>query len=76
MKVTTIEEVQDTANMKVEDLIESLQSFEIMINSWKEKYMNIGLSADIVETQGNLHNNENLVGSVVLLGRLFNKILK
>ena len=46
--------------MKVEELIESLQNFEIMINSWKEKYMNIGPSADIVETKGNLHNNENI----------------
>ena len=62
--------------MKVEELIESLQSFEIMINSRKENYMNIGPSADIEKTQGNLVNNENLARLVVLLGRLFNKILK
>jgi len=62
--------------MKVEELIESLQNFEIMINSWKEKYMNIAPSANMEETQGNPNNNENLAGSVVLLGRLFNKILK
>jgi len=76
MKVTTIEDAQDTASMKEEELIESLQSFEIMINSRKEKYMNIVPSADIEEIQGNLDNYENLVGSVVLLGRLFNRILK
>jgi len=76
MKVTTIEEAQDTASMKVEELIESLQNFEIMINSRKEKYVNIGPNADIEETQGNLDNNENLAGSVVLLRRLFNIILK
>jgi len=76
MKVTTIEEAQDIASMEVEELIESLKNFEITINSRKEKYMNIGPSADIGETHGNLDNNENLVGSVVLLGRLFNRILK
>jgi len=76
MKVTTIEEAQDTTSMKVEELIESLQNFKIMINSRKEKYMNIALSADMQETQESPNNNENLVGSVVLLGRLFNRILE
>jgi len=76
IKVTAIEEAQDTASMKVEELIESLQNIEIMNNNRKEKYVNIGPNADIEETQGNLDNIENLAGSVVLLGRLFNKILK
>jgi len=35
MKVTTIEEAQDITSMKVEELIESLQNIEIMINSRK-----------------------------------------
>jgi len=48
LKVTATEEAQDTTSMKVEELIESLQSFKIMINTRKEKYMNIGPSADVV----------------------------
>jgi len=76
MKVTAIEEAQDIANIRVEELIESLQNFEIMINSRKEKYMNIVPSADMEESQENPNNNDNLAGSVVLLGRLFNRILK
>jgi len=48
LKVTAIEEAQGTAIMKVEELIESLQSFKIMINTRKEKYMNTGPSADVV----------------------------
>jgi len=73
MKVTTIEEAQDTASMKVEELIESLQNFEIMINISKEKY--IAPSPDMQETQESPNNNDNLAGSVLLLGRLFNRIL-
>jgi len=76
MKVTTIEEAQDISSMNIEELIESLQNFEIIINNRKEKNMAIGSNADIEEAQRNLENNENLVESVVLLGRLFNKILK
>jgi len=74
MKVTAIEEAQDTASMKVEELIESLQNFEIMINSRKEKY--IAPSPNMQETQESPNNNDNLAGSGVLLGRLFNRILK
>jgi len=74
MKVTTIEEAQDTASMKVEELIESLQNFEIMINNRKEKY--IAPSPDMQETQESPNNNDNLARSVVLLQRLFNIILK
>ena len=48
LKVTTIKEAQDTAIMKVEELIESLHSFKIMINTRKEKYMNTGPSAHVV----------------------------
>jgi len=33
MKVIAIEEVQDISNMKVDELIGSLQNFEIMINN-------------------------------------------
>ena len=79
MKVTSIEEAQDISNMKVEEFIGSLQNFEIIINNWiKKKENNIVVvsNADTEEAQGNLENDENLAESVVLLGRLFNKIVK
>jgi len=79
MKVTTIGEAQYISSMKVEELIESLQNFEIMINSRaekKEKNMALVSNEDIEEAQRNIDNNENLAESVVLLGRLFNKIFK
>ena len=37
MKVTTIEEAQDISNMKVEELVGSLQTFELAINERSEK---------------------------------------
>ena len=79
MKVTTIEEAQDISSMKVQELIGSLQNFEIMINNRVEKNeKNIAFvsNTNTEETQGNLENDENLDESIVLLGRLFNKILK
>lgn len=36
MKLTTIEEVQDLSNIKVDELIDSLQTFEITINEKSE----------------------------------------
>lgn len=34
MKVTTIEKTQDSSNIKFDELIFSLQTFELAINSW------------------------------------------
>jgi hypothetical protein len=75
MKVIAIEEAQDISEIKIEELIRSLQSFEIIINNRVEKEVNNVFSTDTKETQGNLENDENLVESVVLLGKLFNKIV-
>jgi hypothetical protein len=75
MKVIAIEEAQDISDMKIEELIGSLQSFEIIINNMVEKEDNNVFSTYIKETQRNLENDENLAGSVVLLGKLFNKIV-
>jgi hypothetical protein len=79
MKVTAIEEAQDISSMKLEELIGSLQSYEIIINSKvekKEKNIAFVSDADIEEAQGNLDNDENFVEAVVLLGSLFNQTLK
>jgi len=40
MKVNVIEEAQDISNMKVEELIGSLQNFEILISNRMEKKEN------------------------------------
>jgi len=71
MKVTSIEEAQDISSMKVEELVESLQNFEIMINSKKEMY-----TATSTNMQESSNNHDDWAGLEVLLGRLFNKILK
>jgi hypothetical protein len=74
MKVTAIEEAQDISKMKIEELIGSLQNFEILINNRVEKEDNNAFSG-IKETQGNPENDENLAEFVVLLGKLFNRIM-
>jgi hypothetical protein len=72
IKVIVIEEAQNISEMKIEELIGSLQNFEIIINNRVEKEV---YSTGIKETQGNPGNNEKLTKSVVLLGKLFNKIV-
>jgi len=37
MKVTTIEEAQDISNMQVDELISSLQNFELVVDNRTEK---------------------------------------
>jgi len=79
MKVTAIEEAQDISSWKVDELIESLQKFEININNKTDKKgKDIVFVSDIdtEETQGELEDNESLSEAIVLLGRQFNKILK
>jgi hypothetical protein len=75
MKVIAIEKAQDISKLEIKELIGSLQNFEIIINNRVEKKDNNALSTGIKETQGNSKNNEILAESVVLLGKLFNKIV-
>ncbi|WJX28187.1 beta-glucosidase [Trifolium repens] len=74
MKVTAIEEAQDIASMKVEELVGSLQTFEMNFSDKIEKKgKNIAFTSntDNVEV-----DEEDLSKDIVLLGRQFNKILK
>jgi len=79
MKVTAIEEAQDISSLKVDELIRSLQNFEITINSKTDKKGN-GIAfvsnVDTDETQGNHEDDENLSKSLVILERQFKKIFK
>jgi len=79
MKVTVIEEAQDIANMKVEKLIGSLQTFEMTINDQYEK-KNKGVAflsnTSNGQTKDEFEIDEEISEVVVLLGRQFNNILK
>ena len=79
MKVTAIEEAQGISNMKVDELIGSLQNFEIVVNNRTEKKgLSIAFASnvDTEEFQEDIEDDESLSGDLVLLGRQFKKILK
>jgi len=65
--------------MKVDELIGSLQNFEITVNNKtdkKGKGIAFTSSVDSVETQGNFEDDEDMTESLALLGRQFKKIFK
>jgi len=79
MKVIVIEEAQDISTLKVDELIGSLQNFEININNnicKKGKGNALISDIDDEETQMEFKDNESLSEAIVLFGRQFNKILK
>jgi len=79
MKVTAIEEAQDISSLKVEELIRSLQNFEITVNNKtdkKGKGISFASSVDSEETPGNHEDDEDMSESLALIGRQFKKIFK
>jgi len=79
MKVTAIEEAQDISSLKVDELIGSLQNFEITVNNKtdkKGKGIAFTSSMDSEETQGNHEDDEDMFESLALIGRQFRKIFK
>ena len=79
MKVTAIDEAQDISSFKVDELIGSLQNFEITINSKtdkKGKGIAFASSVDSDEIQGNHEDDEDMSESLALLGRQFKNIFK
>jgi len=79
MKVTAIEEAQDISSVKVDELIRSLQNFEITVNNKtgkKGKGIAFTSSVDSDEKQGNLEDDEGMSESLAVLGRQFKKIFK
>src|SRR4051812_48024671 len=73
MKVTAIEEAQDIRNMKVEELIGSLQTFEMGMNENSEKK---NKSIAFVSNSQEESREENLSDSIAMLGKQFNKIIR
>jgi len=79
MKVIAIEEAQDIFSMKVDELIGSLQNFELVVDNRAEKKgKGVAFVSDTEssELQENLVGDEDLSENLVMLGRQFNKIMK
>jgi len=72
MKVTTIEEAQDISNMQVEELISSLQNFELVVyNMTEKKGKGIVFTANTADDEALEENveDENISENLVMLGR-------
>jgi len=78
MKVTAIEEAQDVYNMQVEELIGSLQNFELVDNRAEKKGKGIAFTAKATDDEALEESveDENISENLVMLGRQFYKILK
>ncbi|KAK2445253.1 gag-protease polyprotein [Trifolium repens] len=79
MKVTAIEEAQDIASMKVEEVVGSLQTFEMNFSEKVEKKgKNIAFTSntDSKEADDDLDTREDLSDEIVVFGKQFNKIMK
>lgn len=65
--------------MKVDELIGSLQNFDLVVDKRtdkKGKGIAFVSNVDAEESQGDLEDDQSLSEAIVLLGRQFNKILK
>ena len=79
MKVTAIEEAHDISGIKVDELVGSLQNFELVINNRtekKDKSVAFTSNTENDEVLGDSVSDEDLSENLVMLGRQFNKILK
>jgi len=79
MKVTTIEKTQDISNTKVDELIGSLQTFELAINDrCEKKKKNIAFvsNTDEEDVQCDMETDESILDAFVRLGRELNKVLE
>lgn len=78
MKVTAIGEAQNIYSLKVDELIGSLQNFEITVNNKtdkKGKNIAFASSVDSDDAHANYEDDEEMSESLALLGKQFKKIL-
>jgi len=75
MKVTLIEEAQDIFNIKVDELIGSLQTFELA-KGYKKKYIAFVSNTDEKDVQCDMETDESILDAFVRLGKEFNKVLE
>ena len=79
MKVTAIEESQDIYKIRVDELIGSLQTFELgMSDGYEKKVKSIAFVSNTEDKkeESSQDTDEGMSNDLVLLGRQFNKILK
>jgi hypothetical protein len=79
MKVTAIEEAQDIANIKVDELVGSLQTFEMSINERgdkKNKSVAFISNDDDEESQTAAEGEESISDALALIGKQFGKVLR
>ncbi|KAK2356433.1 hypothetical protein QL285_093765 [Trifolium repens] len=79
MKVTAIEEAHDISTMKVDALVGSLQTFEIVLNERgdkKNKSIAFVTNTDDDVAQSDGEEEESIAYAIAMLGRQFNKVLK
>ena len=74
-KVTAIEEAQEISSMKVDELIGSLQTFELA-KGYKKKSIAFVSNTDEEDVQCDMETDENILDAFVRLGREFNKVLE
>ena len=76
MKVTAIEEAQDISSMQEDELIGSLQNFELVVdNRTKKKGKGIVFTTNTADDEALEESveDENLSENLVMLGRQFNR---
>src|ERR1044072_480726 len=76
IKVTAIEEAQDIFSLKVDELIGSLQTFEMGISENIDKKNKSIAFVSNIEDESKESDEENLSEAIAMLGRQFNKIIK
>ncbi|KAK2450596.1 gag-protease polyprotein [Trifolium repens] len=79
MKVTAIEEAHDISTMKMDELVGSLQTFEIVLNErGDKKNKNIAFvsNTDDSNDQSEDEEEDSIADAIAMLGRQFNKVLK
>ncbi|CAJ2633234.1 uncharacterized protein LOC123890825 [Trifolium pratense] len=79
MKVTAIEDAKDISEMKLDELIGSLQTYEVAANERTEKKTKsiaFVSNAEVEEQQDEMESDESIYDAIVLLGKRFNKVLK
>ncbi|XP_057443220.1 uncharacterized protein LOC130735138 [Lotus japonicus] len=77
VKVTAIDEPQDISIIKVDELIGSLQTFEMSLNDGPEKKnKSIAFVSNMNEDQSDKDPDESLSEAIALLGRKFNKVMR
>src|SRR4051812_24428655 len=77
MKVTAIEEAQDINNMKLDELIGSLQTFELSIcEHVQKKNKSIAFITNTNDNASNGGNDDNISEAIAMLGKKFTRLIK